>query len=153
MRLGLWLVVATMGLGLVPSPAHAWTLHDTAGKTLDLSGFHGKWVLVNFWAPWCHPCRQEIPQLIRLQHDAPGGLTVIGIAVSYRSPQTVADFVRRYGMDYPIVLGSTDLASEFGGFMGLPASFLYGPDGKIVHRFEGPQTEASVEKVMGLPAH
>lgn len=153
MRFGLWLTIACMGLALVPAPAHAWTLHDTAGKTLNLSDFHGRWVLVNFWATWCHPCRQEIPQLIRLQHDAPGGLTVIGIAVSYRSPETVADFVRRHGMDYPIVLGDADLAGEFGGFMGLPASFLYGPGGKLVHRFEGPQTEASVEKVMGLPSH
>jgi thiol-disulfide isomerase/thioredoxin len=123
------------------------------GHTLDQSAYHGQWVLVNFWATWCQPCRQEIPELIRLQHDEAGKLTIIGIAVSYSNPQSVTDFVRQHGMGYPIVLGNADMAAEFGGFMGLPASFLYGPDGRLMHRFEGPQTEASIEQAMGLSPH
>lgn len=153
MRFATWLLIACMGLALAPAPAHAWTLQDMAGKTLNQADFHGRWVLVNFWAPWCQPCKQEIPELVRLEHDAPYGLSVIGIAVSYRNPQSVIDFVRRQHMDYPVVLGSADMAAGFGGIRGLPTSFLYGPDGHMVHRFEGPQTEASVEQVMVQSPH
>jgi thiol-disulfide isomerase/thioredoxin len=150
MRLGAWLVIAV--LALVPAPACAWTLQDMQGHTLDQAAFHGRWVLVNFWATWCPPCRKEIPELIRLQHDEAGRLTIIGIAVSYSNAQSVGDFVRRHGMGYPIVLGNAEMAGEFGGFRGLPASFLYGPDGRLVHRFEGAQTEASITQAMGPPS-
>jgi len=154
MRLASWLTIAFTGLVLLaPAPVRAWTLQDMAGKTLNQADFHGRWVLVNFWAPWCQPCRQEIPELVRLEHDAPAGLSVIGIAVSYRNPQSVVDFVRRHHMDYPIVLGSADMAAGFGGIRGLPTSFLYGPGGRMVHRFEGPQTEAAVEQVMVQSPH
>jgi len=151
MRLAASLMILGMGLALAPAPARAWMLQDLAGRTLNQADFHGRWVLVNFWAPWCPPCRQEVPELVRLGHDAPDGLAVIGIAVSYRDPKAVTDFVRRHRMDYPVVLGSTAMAAEFGGLRGLPTSFLYGPSGRLVHRFEGPQTEAAVEQVMVAP--
>jgi thiol-disulfide isomerase/thioredoxin len=151
MRIGAWLTILL--LALMPVPACAWTLQDMQGHTLDQGAYHGQWVLVNFWATWCPPCRKEIPELVRLQHDEAGKLTIIGIAVSYRDPQSVSDFVRRHGMGYPIVLGNAGTAAEFGGFRGLPASFLYGPDGRLVHRFEGAQTEASIDQAMGLSPH
>ena len=128
-------------------------LRDFPGKPQSLVVHRGQWVLVNFWATWCRPCRQEIPELVRLQHDESGKLAIIGIAVSYRDPDAVLAFAREHGIDYPVVLGNEDVAAEFGGFEGLPSSFLYGPDGVLVRRFAGPQTEASIEQAMGLSPH
>jgi thiol-disulfide isomerase/thioredoxin len=133
---------------VTPAMAMAWSLQDSTGRTLSPASYPGQWVLVNFWATWCPPCKQEIPELIRLQHDKAGTLTIIGVAVSYRDSQVVLDFAREQGIDYPIVLGNEDIAAEFGGIRGLPESFLYAPDGKLVRRFEGPQTESTIEQAL-----
>lgn len=153
MRFWSSLLILCIGLVFGQAPAHAWTLQDTGGKMLSQADFHGRWLLVNFWAPWCQPCRQEIPDLVYLAHDAPHGLSIIGIAVSYRSPQSVTTFVHQYHMNYPIVLGEVGMAAEFGGLTGLPTSFLYGPDGKLVRRLEGPQTERSIKQAMVAANH
>jgi thiol-disulfide isomerase/thioredoxin len=131
-----------------PVIAGAWTLQDSTGKTLGPATYPGQWVLVNFWATWCTDCAQEIPQLIRLQHDKVGTLAIIGVAVDYRDPQVVLNYARQEGIDYPIVLGNEDTAAEFGGIRGLPESFLYAPDGALVRRFPGPVTETMIEDIL-----
>ncbi|MBY0578763.1 MAG: TlpA family protein disulfide reductase [Burkholderiales bacterium] len=113
-----------------------WSLMDSAGKSVSLSDFRGKWVLVNFWATWCPGCLSEIPDLERLHRD--GKLTVIGVAVSYKKRDEVLDFTKKQGITYPVVLGNEDTASRFGGLEGLPSSFLYSPQGELVGRHEGP---------------
>ena len=120
-----------------------WTLTDTAGKTMRLSDYRGQWVLVNFWATWCPPCLAEIPDFIGMRRSGEK-IAVIGIAVSYRNKDEVLDFVKKHAIPYPIVLGSEDSASSFGGIDTLPASFLYSPDGKLVGQHEGPLTQEEI---------
>lgn len=106
--------------------ANEWSLKDTGGMRHTLSGLHGKWVLVNFWAPWCPTCIQEMPGLIALQKQHTD-LQVIGVAVMYKNRKEVLDMVDSKAISYPVVLGSEDTASDFGGMVGLPTSFLYSP--------------------------
>ncbi len=124
-----------------------WSLTDTSGKQWNLSDFRGKWVLVNFWATWCPPCLAEIPDLSKM---GKGGkkIAVIGIAVSYRSQEEVLDFMKKHAIPYPVVLGSEDIASSFGGIESLPTSFLYSPDGKLVGQHEGPLTQDEIENFL-----
>ncbi len=124
-----------------------WSLKDKDGANYTLSGLSGKWVLVNFWAPWCPPCLQEMPELVTLQQQHKD-LQVIGVAVMYQSRKEVLDMVAKQSLSYPIVLGSEDTAGDFGGLAGLPTSFLYAPSGKLVGRHDGPLTQMEVEQAI-----
>lgn len=134
-------------LTLLAAPAaHAFSFQDTLGKTHTLAGYRGKWVLVNFWATWCPPCLDEIPDLITL-HDnhKDKDLVVIGVAMDYRSPKQVTRFAEDYFISYPIVLGNRKLAAQVGPADDLPASYLYNPQGKLVAQHVGALTRKAVE--------
>lgn len=124
-----------------------WKLKDKDGAQYTLTGLRDKWVLVNFWAPWCPPCVQEIPDLdaLQLQHK---DLQVIGVAVMYGSRKEVMDIVNRQSISYPIVFGNEDTAGDFGGLDGMPTSFLYSPSGKLVGRHQGVLTQSEVEQAI-----
>jgi thiol-disulfide isomerase/thioredoxin len=124
-----------------------WHLKDKDGVHYKLSEQKGKWVLVNFWAPWCPTCLQEMPELEALQKQRKDML-VIGVAVMYRKPQEVIDAVRAKSVSYPIVLGDEDIASDFGEMKGMPTSFLYAPSGKLVGHHDGPLTQDDIEKAV-----
>jgi thiol-disulfide isomerase/thioredoxin len=117
----------------------------------QLSGQKGKWVLVNFWAPWCPSCLAELPDLnsLQLRHD---DLLVIGIAVQAKSKQDVLDTMVKQSLSYPIVFGNEDIAADFGGLEGLPTSFLYSPAGKLVNRIDGPITLSDIEMLISPKA-
>ncbi len=124
-----------------------WSLRGQDGARYNLPTLHGKWVLVNFWAPWCPPCLQELPELQALkQHYR--NLQVIGVAVMYKSNKEVNDTAQKYAVTYPIVLGTEDIASDFGEVAGMPTSFLYSPDGLLVHKFEGPITQGEIVRMI-----
>jgi thiol-disulfide isomerase/thioredoxin len=135
-------------LGLVHAAwAGGWNLKDDHGTHYTLSGLHGKWVLVNFWAPWCPPCLEEIPDLVAMQQQH-RDLQVIGVAVMYGSRKEVTDTVSRLSVSYPIVFGNEDTAGDFGGLDGLPTSFLYTPTGKLVGHHQGILTQSEIEQVI-----
>jgi len=121
-------------------------LTDTQGRTHTLSGHKGKWVLVNYWATWCPPCLEEIPDLIALHGDRKNNLVVIGVAMDYRSPGQVTDFADNMLIDYPIVLGNDDIVRQIGPVGGLPTTYLYNPDGRMVARQVGAITREMVER-------
>lgn len=119
-----------------------WSLRDVAGNTHTLSGERGKWVLVNFWAPWCPPCIQEIPDFVALKSRP--DVQVIGVAVMYKARHEVMDEVNQLGISYPVVLGDEDTAGDFGGISALPTTFLYTSTGQLVGKHEGPLTRDEV---------
>jgi peroxiredoxin len=126
--------------------AHEFTLEDIQGKTHRLSDYRGKWVLVNYWATWCPPCLDEIPELTSLHnahHDK--DLLVIGIAIESGSRSKVADFVAAHRMSYPIVMGDRTVTAQIGEVDALPVSYLYNPQGDLVSFQTGEVTRASVE--------
>ena len=127
--------------------ADEWSLKDRDGIQYKLSDEKGKWVLVNFWAPWCPPCLAEMPGLEALQKQHKD-LLVIGVAVMYGKVQEVTDVVKEKSLSYPIVLGNEDVASDFGGMNGLPTSFLYSPSGKLIGHHDGPLTQNEIEQVI-----
>ncbi|MBI5437169.1 MAG: TlpA family protein disulfide reductase [Nitrosomonadales bacterium] len=130
-----------------PAGARDWNLKDKDGTHYTLSGLRGKWVLVNFWAPWCPLCIQEIPEFISLQQQHKD-LQVIGVAVMYKNREEVMDMVSKKSISYPVVFGNEDTAGDFGGIDGMPTSFLYSPSGKLVGRHQGPLTQNEVEQAI-----
>ncbi len=122
--------------GDLAGTAPAFTLADLNGKSVSLSDFHGKVVVLDFWATWCPPCRREIPDFIDLQKEyGPRGVQIVGIALD--EPEKVQAFARQNGMNYPVLLGSDDVSMKYGGIEGIPTTFIIDKSGKIVNRFEG----------------
>jgi thiol-disulfide isomerase/thioredoxin len=132
------------------------TFKDLDGKDVALSSLKGKVVVVNFWATWCDPCREEIPWLIEFQQKyADKGFTLLGVAMDEEGKSVVQPFVQTTPFDvsgkpttmnYPIVLGNDDLAAKFGGLLGLPTSVIISRDGKIQKKYIGSVSRAAMEK-------
>jgi thiol-disulfide isomerase/thioredoxin len=141
----MWLVGLLLMLMAPWVQAADFRVTDTNGKTHTLSGYKGKWVLVNYWATWCPPCLEEIPDLIALNENKKNNLVVIGIAMDYRNAKQVTDFAEGLFVDYPIVLGTPQIVSQIGPVQGLPTTYLYNPDGKMVAQQVGLITRAAVE--------
>ncbi len=139
LALGLTLSLASL------ARAADFTMTDTTGKAHKLSQYKGKWVLVNFWATWCPPCLEEIPDLVALHDNKKNNLVVLGVALDYRNGEQVKDFAEGLMVSYPIILGDRRMAAQVGPVEGLPTTYLYNPQGKLVARQMGAITRADVE--------
>lgn len=122
-----------------------FALSDIWGNQLKLSQYRGKWVLVNFWATWCPPCLREIPDLVSMKANRNNKIEIIGIAMEEKTPQEIRSFVKQYQINYPVVLGNSRIANQIGRVPGLPTSYLYNPDGKMVAYRVGILNEQAIQ--------
>lgn len=129
----------------LPVSAQPFTFTDLKGKSQRLSDYKGKWVLVNFWATWCPPCLEEIPDLVDLHESHKRkDLVVIGVALD-STEKSVREFVQRFAISYPVAVSDYDQAAQVGEVSVLPTSYLYDPSGELVSYQEGMLTRSSVE--------
>ncbi len=159
--LGLTLIV---GLGLIGSlsigapaagnsqpedtylSAPDFTLTSLDGERYTLSKLRGKVVLINFWATWCPPCRQEIPDLSRLHtRYKDRDFMVLGISLDEISPDQIRKFARNYKISYPVLHGPRselgEITRSYGGIQAIPTSFLIDKQGNIRARYIGARRE------------
>jgi thiol-disulfide isomerase/thioredoxin len=131
-----------------PSALYAASFMDAAGQRQALGQFAGKVLVVNFWATWCAPCREEMPAFVRLQ-DRWGARGVQFIGLSSESPAKAAAFGRALGVNYPLWTGGEDVAElsrRLGNAAGvLPHSALVGRDGRVLETKVGPYSESDLE--------
>jgi thiol-disulfide isomerase/thioredoxin len=141
----LWLGCVLFALTSLAGAA-GFTFQDTQGKQHSLAAYKGKWVLVNFWATWCPPCLEEIPDLNAL-HDKhkDKDLVVLGVAMDYSSAQQVTEFAEQLFVSYPVILGTRASAAQVGAISGLPTTYLFNPQGKLVAYNVGAITRKAVE--------
>lgn len=135
-----------------------FNVKDLNDNNVTFADYKGKVVLVNFWATWCTPCQEEIPELIAMQDKySPKGFTVLGLAMDDEGKSIVAPFVakERYDvsgqklpMNYPIVIGSNGVAEKFGGLLGYPTSVLIDRNGKVLKRVTGVINEDEISKLI-----
>lgn len=116
----------------VIAPAPAWKLKDLDGKLVSSDEFKGKVVVVDFWATWCPPCRAEIPGYVDLYKKyGKDRLAIVGVSLDESGPAAVKEFVKKFNINYPIVMGDTDVVGAFGGMDAIPTTFLIDRTGQI----------------------
>ena len=124
-------------------------LYDARGVRRGLSDFRGKVVLLNFWATWCPPCRREIPVLNRMHRAYAGrGFTVLGVAMDERGWAAVTPFLAQWEVEYPILLGNSRVAKDYGGLKALPRSLFLDRTGRVVASKDGMMGEKPLRKVI-----
>lgn len=124
----------------IGAPVPAYAAASLAGDSVSLAALRGKVVLLNVWATWCHPCRDEIPELQALhERYAPRGLELVGISVDTESADdAIREFMRDFRMTYPVWRDPGERVSAQFHVVGVPATFLIDREGVLRWRKTGP---------------
>jgi len=123
-----------------------FTLPDIKGKPVSLSDYRGKWVIVNYWATWCPPCLEEIPELVSLHEENTDKLVVLGVSYEEVNSDYLREFVESHMMSYPVMRMDPIPVTRLGPVTGLPTTYIISPEGERIARQEGPVTQAEVEQ-------
>ena len=140
-----------------PEPIPPFILRDLSGNVVSTAALKGKVVILNFWATWCGPCREEIPEMIALQAQYKDQLQIIGLSEDEEPPALVAQFAKKAGINYPVVMASAAVEKEYGGIAALPTSFLVNPEGRVVAKdvgvYPSDYYDLQVRALAGLPVN
>jgi peroxiredoxin len=135
--------------------APPFTLLNLKGEKVKSSDFQGKVILLNFWATWCPPCREEIPSFNELGNRyKKDGLVVIGIALDRGGPEEVQKFLKKFKVEFTILMGDEAVVEAFssipgmGPFQGVPTTFIIDRQGQICRRFVGFTEKEVVEEAI-----
>ena len=121
------------------------------GPRLRLSSLRGSLVVVNFWATWCKPCRDEIPLLAKLHGEfLPRGVRIIGVAMDERGWPAVTPFAEANAIPYPVLLGNPRTARAYGGLATLPHTLFLDRHGRIAATLNTALTEDTFRRLAGL---
>ncbi|HXC70682.1 MAG TPA: TlpA disulfide reductase family protein [Pyrinomonadaceae bacterium] len=134
MRSSILLIIALVPASVLGQTVKApqFKLRDINGRTVRLSDYRGKVVLINFWATWCPPCRAEMPDLVQLQRDyAKQGLQIIGITYPPETKTRVRRFARSLKVNYPIILGTREIKARYSSEETLPLTVVINRNGAI----------------------
>jgi len=139
--------LATSGSGSSEGAAPALPTQVLNGPSVDLASLHGTPALVNFWASWCTPCKEEAPAIDHLSRRLRGRARVVGVDYNDTTSNATA-FIHDHGLSYPILRdGSGSVASDY-GVTGLPTTFVLNSQGQIVRTLRGPQTASSLREAL-----
>jgi thiol-disulfide isomerase/thioredoxin len=132
-------------LGLAPD----WVLKRLDGSTMSSADLVGKVVVLDFWATWCPPCREEIPGYIEMQRELEAsGLVIVGISLDQGGVGVVENFGQQFKINYPLVMGDQAIVEAFGGIEAIPTTFLVDRNGQIRHRKVGMMTRSDYEPLV-----
>ena len=123
-----------------------FVLKDMNNAPVNLATYKGKVVVLNFWATWCGPCKQEIPAFVELYDQYKDkGFVIVGVSID-DSPEQLQAFTREWKMQYPVVQMQSDIESAYGPFFGVPTTYFLARDGSICTKHLGPATKEQFER-------
>ncbi len=124
------------------------SLKDTHGNSTQFSQLKGKWVILNFWAGWCESCVEEIPELNRFYKNIPSNVVFYGVNQDAMSSSAQKAMIKKLNIQYPVLLSNPARALKLGNIVGIPATFVFNPEGKLVKKMYGNQTSRSLSKIV-----
>jgi len=132
-----------------------FTLKDATGKTVKLSDYRGKVVVLNFWATWCGPCKIEIPWFMEFeQKHKDQGFAVLGVAMDDDGWDAVKPYLERQRINYRVVMGTPEIGELYGGVESLPTTFLIDRQGRIARMHIGlvgkREYQDDIDRLLGL---
>lgn len=133
------LEVATANSGGGEKPAPALPKQTLQGPRVTLATLRGKPALIDFWASWCEPCREEAPEIARLQHSLADSAAIVGIDYTDQA-ESARSFIRKHHWTFPVLSDPDGIYGARYGFSGLPTAVVLGPSGEISATLRGPQS-------------
>ncbi len=137
------------------APAPPFLVSDLEGHIISTAEWHGRVVVLTFWATWCPPCRDEIPMLRDLASRYPDRLQVLAVSLDDAPLEAVKEFAAQAGINYSVIMGSREIVREYGGVPALPTTFIVNTEGRIVQKHVGlyPEEvyESEVRSLLGMP--
>ncbi len=119
---------------------------DSQGNSIHFSDFKGKWVILNYWAKWCHACIAEIPVLNEFSRTYADNVVVIGVSYDDLSAQQLNQLANELGITYPLLLNKPNRYLKLGVISVVPTTVILNPQGKLESTLLGPQTKDSLKK-------
>jgi len=153
MRLLNTVVLLALLSGVALAEPIAYSLPDLQGKMHSLADYKGKWVIVNYWATWCPPCQEEIPDLVDF-HDRHKNIdaVVLGINFEHIGAKQLDTFVDSFLISYPVLRSEPEPSTPLGPIPGLPTTYIIAPDGTPVARQVGPVTSKQLDDYINKKA-
>ena len=129
-----------------PAPLN-FTVKDMNGADVHFASFKGKIIVLNFWATWCHPCKDEIPDLVTLQDQYKDDIVVLGFSVD-DTPGQLKEYAPKFNMNYPVLvgLGHENIQEAYGPMWGIPVTIIIDRNGNIAQKQSGIRTLEQFEK-------
>jgi peroxiredoxin len=117
------------------TPAPDFTLKDLGGASLSLASYKGKFLVLNFWATWCPPCRREIPDFIEVYREYKDkGLEILGVSVDETTAPALLEWTKKTGINYPIALATPEIVRDYEPGEYIPATIIVDRKGLIRYR-------------------
>ncbi len=132
-------------------PAPDFSLQDIKGNKVSLEDFRGKSILLNFWATWCEACKEEMPSMQRLYERLSGqGVEVVAISIDRRNFDRIKEYAEQYKLTFPILWDPDQKVRKHYYIMGLPTTYLIGPEGKLRGYASGARVWDSPDSIQAL---
>lgn len=149
---GSWLkksIYFVLGLIVLAYANSGFCFHDAAGRSVPSSMFTNKWVIVNYWADWCDSCMEEIPELNNFyKNNQDNNIVIIGVNYDGLASPILRQAIQKAGILFPVLQENPAQKWRLGEVTVLPTTFIVNPDGDVVRKIIGPNTEQSLLKIV-----
>jgi thiol-disulfide isomerase/thioredoxin len=150
MSLRVWCLILVSSLFVACSHEDHTVLHDTRGQQITTAQLKNQWVIINYWAPWCEACMEEVPELNRFYQHLQSSQQVVFYGVDYdHDPQDqLMEIVKQVHIDYPVLIDDPAAAYGLPSLNVVPTTFIINPQGKVVKMISGAVSEQMLLKLI-----